>query len=461
MPQNFISGDVAQSFLMPPDVREWLPEDDLAWCVRDVVAEVDLGAFYGSYRADGHGGAAFDPALMVAVLCYAYAVGVRSSRAIERRCVQDVAFRVLAANQRPDHATVARFRVRHEQALAGLFAEVLRLCHEAGMVSLGEVAVDGTKVAADASWSRNYTEAALGHQLGEAEAAFAAKAAEVLAEHAANDAAEDALFGAGRGDELPPGLRRPAERLARIRAAKERLTAERTAAQAAQDAKVAAWEARKAAGQRPGRQPGASPPKSGTGKPPRANRTDPDSRAMRCRHTLLQGYNAQAVVTGTQVIVGATLTQAAVDQGLLHQVLDTCREQLRAAGVDPALATVLADAGYANEDDFARGEKDELRILAPIVADEDHRRGGDPTGGRDLTDYPATRRAQQQLATDAGRADYAQRGRTVEPVFGQIKEQQQFRKFSRRGVDACHAEWILACTAHNLRKLHRRRRAGA
>lgn len=457
MPQNFISGDVDQSFLLPPDVREWLPEDHLAWCVRDVVSEVDLSAFRGAYRADGHGAAAFDPALMVAVFCYAYAIGVRSSRAIEACCEQDVAFRVLAANQRPDHATIARFRARHEKALAGLFSEVLRLCHEAGMVRLGQVAVDGTKIAANASWSRNYTEDALAHQLDEAQAAFDAQAAALLAEHAANDAAQDALFGSQRGDELPAPLRRKGERLDRIREAKKRLTAQRESKQAAQDEKVAAWAQRKAEGKRSGRRPGATPPKSGTGKPPRSNRTDPDSRAMRCQHSLLQGYNAQAAVTDDQLIVGADLTQAAVDQGLLHDVLDVTRRQLTAAGIGPALSTVLADAGYANEADFARGETDGLTILAPIIADEDHHREGDPAGGRDLTRYPATDRAQERLRTDAGRAAYAHRGRTVEPVFGQIKEQQRFRRFSRRGLTACRAEWMLGCTAHNLLKLHRRR----
>jgi len=380
MPQNFISADVDQSFLMAPDVREWLPEDDLAWCVGDVVAQLDLGPFYRAYRADGHGRAAFDPALMVAVLCYAYAVGVRSSRGIERSCGRDVGFRVLAGNRRPDHASVARFRVRHEQALAGLFAEVLRLCQEAGMVALGQIAVDGTKVAANASWSRNHTEAALGHQLDEAQARFEAIAAGLLAEHGAADAAEDALFGAGRGDELPAGLRRPGERVARLRAARDRLAAARAAAHAAQETKKAAWQARQDAGNPGGRRPADSPPRTSTarsGNAPRANSTDPESRAMRCRHTLLQGYNAQAAVTEGQLIVGAGLTQAPVDHGLLHQVLDITRGQLSAAGIAPALSTVTADAGYTSEDTFARAEAAGLHVLAPVISDEE--RPGAPT----------------------------------------------------------------------------------
>lgn len=461
MPQNFIAADVDQSFLMPPDVREWLAEDELAWCVLDVVGELDLSAFYGSYRADGHGRAAFEPSIMVGLLCYAYAVGVRSSRAIERCCRRDVAFRVLARNLTPDHATIARFRVRHEQALTGLFAEVLRLCHAAGMVRLGEIALDGTKIAANASWSRNYTEDALAHQVGEAEAWYAAAAADLLAEHAANDAAEDVLFGDERGDEPPPGLRRSAERLARLRAAKQRLVDERAAQQAAHETKKAAWQARKDAGvKHPGRRPGDQPARPRSTTPPRANRTDPDSRAMRCQHTLLQGYNAQAAVTTGQLIVGAALTQQAVDGGLATGMITAVRRQLTVAGITPALSTVLADAGYASEASFADAEERGLHLLAPVAADHGRHLTADPAGGRDLTRYPATARAQAKLRTRQGKIHYAQRGRTVEPVFGQIKEQQGLRRFSRRGLAACESEWLLACTAHNLRKLHRHRLAG-
>src|SRR4051794_6222742 len=214
MPQNFIRGDVDQGFLLPPDVRDWLAEDELAWTVKDVVESLDLSAFYRGYRANGQGAAAFDPALMVAVLVYAHAVGVRSSRAIERHCVDDVAFRVLAGNQLPDHATIARFFRRHRKPLTGLFAQVLRLCHEAGMVRLGVIAVDGTKIAANASWSANHTSAALAHQIREEQARFKQLAAELLDEQAATDAAEDAEHGPERGGELPPPLRKRAERLA-------------------------------------------------------------------------------------------------------------------------------------------------------------------------------------------------------------------------------------------------------
>jgi transposase len=185
MAQNFRLCDRDQALLMPPSLRDWLAQDDLVWCVLDVVAEMDLTAIYGEYRADGHGRAAFDPGMMVALLLYAYAIGERASRAIERRCHVDIAFRVITANQAPDHATIARFRARHEQALGGLFGQVLALCARAGLVSLGVVAVDSTKIAANAS--------------GDANRSYEQIAAELLAEAEAVDKAEDEQFGQAPG----------------------------------------------------------------------------------------------------------------------------------------------------------------------------------------------------------------------------------------------------------------------
>ena len=460
MPQNFIRADADQSFLLPPDVRDWLAPEDLAWCVRDVVATLDLGAFYNAYRGNGQGRAAFDPAMMVSIFIYSHAVGVRSSRAMERHCQRDVAFRVLTGNLQPDHATIARFFTRHRDALEGLFSQALGLCHAAGMVRLGEIAIDGTKVAANASWSANHTEAALGHQVDEAQARFDALSAALLAEQAATDAAEDAAFGAARGDELPAALRNPAQRLERLTAAKERLVADRERAVAEQAAKKAAWRVRKAAGGRAGGEPNDAPPGPASGKAPRANTTDPDSRAMRTKNTLVQGYNAQAAVTDDQVIVGALLTQNPTDHHLLHPVLQATRAQLVAAGVDPALSTVLADASYASEDAFTRAEADDLHLLAPVVSDQRRALGEDPAGSRDLTRAPATARAQHKLRTVQGRSHYAQRGRTVEPVFGQLKDRQGLRQFSRRGLANVTTEWNFACTVHNIRKLHKHRLAG-
>lgn len=463
MPQNFIRGDVDQGFLLPPDVRDWLPEDELAWTVKDAVASFDLSAFKSAYRANGQGGAAFDPALMVSVLLYAHAVGVRSSRAIERCCVRDVAFRVLAGNQVPDHATIARFVTRHRDPLETLFAQVLRLCHEAGMVRLGVISVDGTKIAANASWSKNQTAKALAHQITEEQARYDQLAAELLDEHAATDTAEDAEHGPDRGDELPPGLRRPAERRARLAETKQRLDDEQAAAVAEQEAKKAEWQRRKDAGTRRGAQPGEHPPgrNPDKDKPPRANTTDPDSRTMRGGRGLVQGYNAQAAVTEDQIIVGKTLTQAATDAHQLFPVLDDAAEQLNQAGIDDAGNTAAADAGYANEENFTEAENRDLHLLAPMISDERRAAGEDPAGDKPMTTRPATARAQAKLRTRQGRDEYALRGRTVEPVFGQIKDRQGLRQFLRRGLENVTTEWSLACTVHNLRKIHAHRLATA
>lgn len=238
MTRKFIRPDRDQVFLMPPDMREWLPEDDLAWVVVDTVGQCDLSAFTGAYRLDGQRRPAFDPAMMVTLLLYGYCHGVRPSREIERRCVRDVAFRVIAGGLCPDHATIARFRARHEAGLQTLFTEILRLCLAAGMVRLALLAVDGTKIGADPSWSANRTLEQLEAELGEASPAM-------LADAAAVDAAEDEQFGERRGDELPEPLRTHTGRAARLVEARNRLIAERQARAAAQQAKLDAWQARK------------------------------------------------------------------------------------------------------------------------------------------------------------------------------------------------------------------------
>lgn len=214
MGQNFIARDREQSFLMPPDVREWLPDGHLAWFVIDAVAEMDLSAFYGAYRSDGHGRAAYEPAMMVILLLYAYARGMRSSRAIERACEEDVAFRVIAAHQRPDHATIARFVERHQAALAGLFGGVLGLCAQAGLATVGVIAIDGTKVHANASRDANLD--------------YEQIAREILAEAQAVDAAEDKAFGEARSDELPPELANAQGRRKWLREAQRRLDEQRS-----------------------------------------------------------------------------------------------------------------------------------------------------------------------------------------------------------------------------------------
>jgi transposase len=454
MARNFIRADRDQSFLLPPDMREWLPEDDLAWVVLDAVEQCELCAFTDAYREDGQGRPAFDPAMMVALLLYGYCHGVRSSREIERRCVRDVAFRVIAAGHRPDHATIARFRARHEAALQSLFTEILRLCAEAGLVRLALLAVDGTKVAADASWSANRTVDQLEAELGEATTVM-------LAEAAAADASEDERFGSSHGDELPEPLRTRSGRMVRLAEARDRLIAEQQARLDAHQAKIDAWQARRDARQKGGRKPGAAPASGSlnSGSALRANTTDPQARTVRSKNTLIVGYNAQAVVTSDQIIVGATVMQKEVDYTLLHDVLDTTRCQLQAAGITARLRTVVADSGYVSEAVFAKAHHDKLRLLAPLSKDTRLMRdGGDPAGGQDLSRRPETARGQRRLRHHRGRADYKQRGRTVEPVFGQLKTRQQMTRFSRRGITAVTSEWHLAAAAHNLLKLDAHRR---
>lgn len=449
MARNFIRPDRDQSFLLPPDMRDWLPEDDLAWVVLDAVEQCDLSAFTAAYREDGQGRPAFDPAMVVALLLYAYCHGVRSSREIERRCVRDVAFRVIAGGYRPDHATVARFRARHEAALQGLFTEILRLCAEAGLVRLALLAVDGTKVGANASWSANRTLDQLEAEIDQATAAMLAEAAQL-------DASEDARLGARRGDELPERLRTREDRLARLSEARDRLTAERQRRLDEHQAKIDNWQARPA-GLHGGRRPNPDPPSGSINSrsPLRANTTDPQARTVRSKNTMIVGYNAQAVVTADQVIVGATVMQKEVDYTLLHDVLDIARDQLRAAGITPKLRTVVADSGYVSEAVFAKAHTDKLRLLAPVSKDTRAMRDdGDPAGGRNLAKLPETARGQRRLRHWRGRADYCQRGRTVEPVFGQLKTRQNMTRFSRRGLAAVTSEWHLAATAHNLLKLN-------
>jgi len=445
MPQNFLFPQRDQPLLLPVDMREWLPEDDLAFIVLDAVAMLDLGEFRRGYRADGHGRAAFDPEMMVALLLYGYCQGERSSRVIEKRCVRDVGYRVITGGLHPDHATVARFRARHEQALGGLFSQVLQLLAAEGMVSLGLVSLDGTKLAGNAAQKANRT-------LPQIE--------KILAEAAAADAAEDARYGDAPGQPTPRALARRAERRERLAQARDRLAAEDKARRDEQRAKQQAWEAAAAAGKRRGHRPGDEPRANRAGTEPRADITDPAVRVMRNQKGYAAGYNGQAVVTADQVIVGAMLSQHPAGRTLLHPLLDRCRDQLAAAGIRRQLRTVPADSGYVSEETFARADQDKLRLLAPLAKDP-ARPGGRPAKrARHLDQYPATARAIRRMRHPRGREDYKLRARTVEPVFGQLKTCQKLATMSRRGLTACESEWLLACTAHNLRKLHRHRLQG-
>lgn len=461
--QNFIRGERDQLMLLPVDMREWLPEDDIVWTVLDVVAGLDLSGFYGRYRVNGQGAAAFDPEMMVGLVIYAQAVGVGSSRAIERACTRDVGFRVATGQLVPDHSTITRFLSDHREALIGLFAQVLQLCHAAGMTRVGVIAVDGTKIAANASWAKSYTADALAHQIDEEQRAFAELAGALLGAQVATDAAEDAQFGTDRGDELPKALRARRDRLEALEAAKADLAARKAAAREAmlaeQNKKQVAYDDRKkagikACGPRPKDAVRVGPAPSKSTAPPRASVTDPDSRRMKAKVGFVQGYNAQIAVTDNQIILGALVTQTATDHHLLPELLAVTKQCLVDAGITEALDTVLADAGYANEETFTALEDTNLALLAPVISDEQRARGAESGADRDLSALPATERGQERLRTPQGQAQYKQRGQTVEPVFGQLKDRGGMRQFARRGLANVNGEFLFACTVHNLRKLH-------
>jgi transposase len=433
MAQNFIACDREQELLLPPSLREWLPEEHLAWFVLDAVEELDLGAFYASYRDDGHGRAAHDPAMMVALLLYAYAVGERSSRGVERRCLEDIAFRVITANQAPDHATIARFRVRHQDALAGLFGQVLALCARAGAISVGVVAVDGTKVRANAADRQNRT--------------YEQLAREILQEAGEVDAAEDAQFGDRRGDELPAELADPNTRRARLREAKRQLEAELEA----QRAELEQWRQAKADYvARTGRKIHGPPKPRPVPDAPtrRINLTDPDSRPVKTASGFLQGYTAQAVATKEQFVIAAEVRIGGNERSDLGPLIDDACDELATAGIAEQPGPVLADAGYWNGPHInqlaARG------IPALVPPDADTRR--DPSRLRRGGHYDFMRSI---LNRDDGRALYKQRQAIIEPIFAHTKINRRADRFQRRGLAACKAEWRLITATHNLLKLWR------
>jgi transposase len=404
----------------------------LARFVIEAVEELDLSAVYGYYRRDGHGRPAHDPAMMVALVLYNYAVGVRSSRAIERRCVEDVACRFLAANRAPDHVTINRFRARFARPLSGLFGEVLTLCARAGMVRVGTVAIDSTKLAADASLGANRDYAGL-----------RAEAERIVEQAAAIDAAEDELYGPARGDELPEELADPRTRAGRIGELLDELEREREQAQAAQRAKHADYQQRTDSGDRPrGRPVGPGLPKQQRALFARkVNLTDPDSRIVSDRGKLIQGYNVQAAVADGQVILAATATESANDQAQLQAMVDAARANLRASGIEDEIEQVLADSGYWNSAQIAALQHDGLDVLVPPR--------------RASSRSPLAHEIVARLGTNEGKSAYARRQQIVEPVFAHIKHLRAITRMLRRGRAAVQAEIDLIATTHNLLKLYR------
>jgi transposase len=460
MAQNFLACDREQPFLLPPDVREWLPEDHLAWFVIDAVGVIDTAAFYGAYREDGHGRAAYEPSMMIALLLCCWSRGVRSSRRIERACLEDVACRVIAAHQRPDHATIARFIVRHEAAMAGLFGGVLGLCADAGLATVGVIAIDGTKVAANASRDRTMD--------------YQQIARTIIEEQIATDAAESAALGERRGDELPDVIATTKGREGWLRAARQRLDQERAErgepiarsrpgrllqAKRRLDEDLAAereindkYEAYRARGvMRDGRRMSArpkpyTPPETPAGK---INLTDPDSKLVRGMRGWIQGYNAQAACNEQHLIVAAEVMTASPDFGHLGPMLTAARRELTAAGVTQLPAVTVADAGYWHLEQMNAITGDGIPVLIPP---DSSRRTNKPTRpGWNGGAYDFMRSV---LDTPLGNELYRRRAQLIEPIFGNAKHNQGFTRFHRRGRSAARTEWRLMATTHNLRKLH-------
>jgi transposase len=456
MAHGFIPFDLDQRFLLPPDVREWLPEGHLASFILEVAAELDLGELMQAYiKNTERGRPGYHPRMLLGLILYGYCTGVRSSRQIERRTYEDVAFRVLAGNEHPDHDTIASFRQRHLAVVAKLFVQVLQLCQKAGLVKLGHVCIDGTKVKANASKHRAMSY----DRMNETEKRLVAEVTELLAQAEATDAQENAQYGKGkRGDELPEELARREGRLARIRAAKAALEqeAKEKAQQQAALAK-AKNDARERKEQETGKKLGGHPaeqPDPEQAKPePKAQRnfTDPDSRIMRdgATKSFEQCYNAQAAVDGTaQVIVAAALTQQTNDK---QQLVPMMQQTIDNTGRAPQAAS--ADAGYFSAAAISDPSLAGINILVP----PDRQKHADAAEQSELRSHAdsAACDMREKLQAPANHQLYAQRKAVVEPVFGQIKEARGIRRFLLRGLDKANAEWSLICLTHNLLKLFR------
>lgn len=521
MALSYVSCERDQPFLMPPDLREWLPAGHLVHFVLEVVDAIDTSSLHVCHRNDGPGRPAYDPDMLLALVLYCACQRVESSRRIEQLCEVDVACRYVCANRVPDHATIARFLGDHQDSFELIFAETLRLCAEAGMVKVGVVALDGTKIAANASLQAN-----AGRERLEAEAKAIVEAI------VARDAADDVCFGEARGDELPgdladPGRRR--DRLARLERCLDDLGEREAASKVAQRQerrRSEAAEGRKTRGRRarpggdaaveqaqadviaarvqaerrrgaradaeaaaaradrklPGRKPdfdrdvrraeaaldtvqqqrallGNHAP--GAKAAPTANITDPDSRIMKSRAGWVQGYNAQAVVSADGVIVAAGVTTNADDTNqFVPMVRDACAN-LAAAGVNDPIGTVLADAGYASDTNFTADGPPRLIATAKAHKLRQKLRAQPPVTGPPPQEASPHEAMQHRLMTDEGAALYKLRSQTVEPIFGQIKEARGLRRFRRRGLASVTGEWNFACAAHNTLKLFRHHRRSA
>jgi transposase len=415
-----------QDLLLPPSLRDWLPEDHLAFFVGDLVDHMDLSAITAVYEDEERGYPPYHPVMLTKVLVYAYCVGVFSSRRIQRRLIEDVAFRVLAAGNEPDFRTIADFRKRHLAALQGFFEQVLQVARDLGTLRVGRVALDGTKVKANAS---KHKAMSFGRMKDKARQ-LRDEVTQLLEQAEATDAAEDAEYGAAvRGDELPAELQRRESRLTRIREATRAL-------------KIRAQEDAAAAGK----------PSDAAKPDPKAqyNFTDPESRIMKGPDGFVQAYNAQVAVNEDQLILGQAVTQATNDKQQLMPMITTIEEQ---SGIIPT--QLLADAGYCSDENLAAMTDTTIDAYISTRKQKHGERPGPCPRGPLPTTATRVDRMSRKLHTKAGAAVYAARKAIVEPVIGQIKQARGFRQFLLRGLEKVQGEWSLVCTTHNILKLYR------
>jgi transposase len=441
MSKHFRPWKIDEAQLLPPCVEDYVPKDHLSRLIVALVREsLDLSAIGGSYKSE-LGQPPFDPRLMTALLLHGYASGLYSSRRIARACVERADFMMIVAGDAPDFRTISEFRRRHLSALAALFVQVLRLAEKAGLVKLGHVALDGTKIKANASKHKAMSYA----RMKTREAELAAEVDRWLKAAEAADAEEDRLYGDRRGDEMPAWVADKQKRLEKIRQARAELEAEaRAAAEEEQRRRDQAEAQRVAQGRKKnGRTP--APPKAEPDGKAQRNFTDPESRILKTRDGYIQGYNAQAAVDAeAQIIVAHGLTPSTSDQDQLVALIDGIEDNL---GRKPREAS--ADAGYCSETNLAALAD---RQIGAYIATGRAKHPGDAK--RKITG-PLTKAMRDKLKRAGWRSRYRLRKQTVEPVFGQIKQARGFRQFLLRGIEKVTAEWALICTAHNLTKLAR------
>jgi transposase len=431
-----------QDFLLPPSLREWLPEDHLSYFVSDLIDQLDLSQIEQPYEREERGYPPYHPRMMTKVLVYGYCVGVFSSRRLEKRLSEDIAFRVLAAGNEPDFRTISEFRRIHLKALEGLFVQVLQLALKLGAMKLGRVAIDGTKIKANASKHKAMSY----ERMLREEQRLREEVKQLLAEAEQTDKDEDKRYGRNRrGDELPAELGRREERLKRIAEAKKALDA-RARAEAEQKDQNSDKNGRPGAGSKRGRRAAAQPkPKA------QHNFTDPESRIMKGPDGFVQAYNAQAAVEpALQLIVGQALSQQANDKQQLIPMIERVREQ---AG--QKVQQVLADGGYCSEENLRKAAKKKVDLYVATGKQKHNQPVPGSPRGRIPKSATLVERMKRKLMSKAGQGIYARRKTIVEPVFGQIKQAQGFRQFLLRGVDKVRSEWALVCATHNMLKLYR------